>query len=472
MPENQEIIAKSSHIRGLEYEHEDYNKQGIAKKIFTSSKGASIDTLYNTVKHSPECIACISAIIEDIMADGWRFDSKAKQGKSKSAIEDAQNFELKSRFYKVLSNAILDLLITGNAYILKLSVDEGKIKTLIQSVTDNIAKSFAVDISKAKKDEIFQFIKQETSKPKDLQLLKASTIKINFDETGVVKSYQQTVKNNPVRVFDAKDVIHLSLMNIGGQPYGFTPLETLLSDIATLIFAKEFAGKFFENDGIPFFMFKMPEAQPDDHNYKLLKQELKELKKDANKYKSIVVTGNIDAEQINKFNKDMEFPKLIMHFTQIILLAWGVPAHRVNLTIDVKSSSTELGKIESGYFKRIAFLQRLIQDPLNLGLWDSFGVKMSFKESYKIDEMREAQVVQIISQAGIVTVEEAREMIGLEPEMPKGTPIKQNNNQNPNGAINSVGDQSAINNAKDKKREQGLDGNPKKIPTDNKVKSK
>ena len=82
---------------------------------------------------------------------------------------------------------------------------------------------------------------------------------------------------------------------------------------------------------------------------------------------------------------------------------------------------------------------------------------MKFKESYKIDEIREAQIVQILSQVGAITIEEAREMVGLDPEMPKGT------------ILNSIGDDKAINEAKDERRQQGKEDLPTDH-TDNKVK--
>jgi phage portal protein BeeE len=250
------------------------------------------------------------------MADGWKFEG------SKSAQKKAKTFQIESNFYKVLTNAIMDLLITGDAYILKLSVDASKIKSVITELTKTLAKAFNIDMSKQEGE--YEAIVQDVTTPRDLQLLKASTMHINFDETGKVSNYTQNCRGK-TRVYKTQDVIHLTLFNVGGQPYGFTPLEPLLSDVATLIFAKDFAGKYFENDGIPYFIFNLPEATPDDRNYELLKTELKELKQKANKYRSLVTTGPITVEQVNKFNKDMEFAKLIQHFTQLILMGMGVP---------------------------------------------------------------------------------------------------------------------------------------------------
>ena len=84
---------------------------------------------------------------------------------------------------------------------------------------------------------------------------------------------------------------------------------------------------------------------------------------------------------------------------------------------------------------------------------------MKFNRAYKIDEMREAQIIQIATQSGIMTVEEARERIGMEPEIPKGQTMP-----------NSLGDDKAIDFKKDKKEEQGIADKPKD-KTDNKLKS-
>lgn len=416
---NSQNIAKSTSIRALEEDYVPISQYGgLSKPIFSDNYGANIETLYQTVSKSPEVLACISALVKDIMSDGWRFSSISKSGKSKNAINKALAFQEKSRFYQILTNALIDLFITGNAYILKLSVGEDQIKSLIEKLTIKMAKSLNVKI---RKSTVYEMVNQEisTDNIKDLQLIKSSTVIINFDETGQIVNYEQRVHGKS-RIFKKKDVIHLTLMNIGGEPYGFTPLETLLSDIATLIYAKEYAGKYFENDGIPTFMFLMKKEHPNSPNYEKLKSELKELKKSTNKWKSICLTGEVESKEIQKFNKDLEFAKLISHFTQIILMAYGVPAHRVNLTIDVRQIGGAVNRAYEGYYKDINFDQQCIQETLNRDLWGFFGVRMNFKETYKIDEMREAQIVQILAQIGTHTIAELREKMGDEPEIPEG----------------------------------------------------
>jgi len=463
---NKPKITKTAHIRGLDVEYVPHATWGgISKDIFSSEISANIETLYSVVKHCPEANACFLAQMEDIAADYWRFTALTPQGKdvksnknNKSALDKAKKFEIKANYYQIFTDAGWDALVTGNGYILKLKVDKKKIKSIMENLTNYLAKKFKV---KMKKGEIVKLLKQEWEDmevPNDLQVLKASTVKINFDKTGQIASYQQKVKGEE-RVYKPEDIIHLKTNSIGGQPYGYSRLEPLLSDIGTLIFAKEFAGKYFENDGIPYFLFKMLNENPGGRNYKLLKKELRDLKKKDEKYKALVLTGNVEAEQINKFNKDMEFAKLIEHFTINIFVGLGVPPSRVHYVTQQKDTTAQnVGKHETGYYKRIAFIQKNWEFTLNKDLWSLFNVKKTFKRSYKIDEMREAEIIRILTEIGAITIEEARERIGMDPKIPKGTMAK------------PIGSDKGINEAKDKKREQGIDQRPKdKI--DNKLKS-
>ncbi len=446
-------ITKSTSIRGLEVDyvpHADF--AGIAKEIFSSERNATIETLYKVVKASPEVSACMFAQVEDIMADEWRFNPySSNDKKGKGQVTNAQKFASKVNYYKIKTDAIWDYLITGNAYILKLSVDANAVKSIMEVMTKYLQKKFNVEV---KKGEIVKIINQETDKPKDLQVLKASTVKINYDKTGDISSFTQEVKGEK-RVYRPQDIIHLH--NVG-FPYGVSQLEPLLSDIGTLIFAKEFAGKYFENDGVPYFIFMMPDEDPDGRNYKLLKKELKELRKKGEKYRSMVLTGNVQHEQVNKFNKDMEFSKLIEHFTMKVFMGLGVPSHRVHYTSTTQKDAAQVvGKIETGYYKKISFIQKGIENTLNKDLWSNFEVALQFKRSYKIDEMREAEIIRILVEVGAITLEEARERIGMDPRIPKGTMGK------------PTGSDKRIDEAKDKKREQGIDQEPKD-GMDNKLK--
>lgn len=440
-------IEKTASLRGFEEEY--ISLMGNFRDLFTSASNAGLVTLYDTLKKSPEVMACLTAIVEDILADGYQFIG------SQSAIKKTEKFVIESNFFKILADGIFDFLITGNAYILKLSVNSNKVDELVSDVAPSILSAFKT--KKIEKEAVYELINQNFKIPRDLQILKASTMIINFDETGKVLSYEQKV-NGKNRLYRPQDIIHISDISIGGNPYGFSKLEPLLSDIATLIFAKEYLGKYFENDGVPSFIFKMPNEHPDSPNYKALKKELKEFKQKQNKFRGMVLTGEVEPIILDKLNKDMEFGRLIQHFTQLILMALGVPSHRVHYVLSEKTQGSQTNRAYEGYYKKIRFLQSLFENSLNKDLFEVFNTELRFYGAYRIDEMRQAQIVQILSQIGAISIEEARELMNLPREL---VGIK----------TNKVGDDLKIDFNEDKRREQGRDNNPEaEMKIDNKLK--
>ncbi len=412
------LITKSK--RGLEPNYTE-SSGGVDKEIFSGVTNASMETLYNTVKKSPEVVAAFNAIVEDIMSDGYKLEGKGKPKK------EAENFLKNSKFYKKLANALYDLFITGNSYVAKLSVNDEKFKQVLDRISQkNIMKQIGLS-KKEVTHKLFYVCKQKgVFQPKDLQVLKSGTMTIDYNEHGLVQNYRQDVGQKEV-VFKPKEVIHLSGINIGGGVYGFTPLEPLLSDVATLIFGKEYAGKFFEGNGIPNLLINLPEAMgEEDRNYQALKNELEDAKKKAKK--AVVTTGQANIQQIEPFSKEMQYTDIVNSFTRIILMALGVPPARVNP--EKTESKGDMSPYE-GYFKKINFYQRLIEEVLNQELFSSFGdVTFKFNRSYKIDELREANIIAILADRGIITKEKAHEMMDMKDE--GKTPITQRGNDQDN----------------------------------------
>jgi hypothetical protein len=123
-------------------------------------------------------------------------------------------------------------------------------------------------------------------------------------------------------------------------------------------------------------------------------------------------------------------------------------------------------------------MQKQIENTLNKELFDAFNVEFKFKRAYKIDEMREAQIVQILTQVGAITTEEARDMMGLDPELPvelkQAKEDKKRMAEQIANVPNKTGDENNINFARDRtQNEQGRANNPEKpdAKLDNKLKA-
>jgi len=370
-----------------------------------------VHDFYSWLKLSPELMGIISAVVDDLM--GEQLEWKGSQ----SAIAQAQAFCKRNHFRKKLYSGLQDMVLIGDGYL------------GVRILTTNNAKAMISDMKRDagihetawRTDLLIEKLRQKSPQvfyPRELFVLKATTIKIDYDEHGIVRSYIQKVPGNSKKVkFDPDEVIHLSMNNLGHDVYGNSPNNSCLNEIAILWYAKDYAGMFFQNDGTPDFIHVLPDENPQSANYKKFVKIIREHKKAKNKHKSMVFTGNVESKQLNQFNKDLEFPNLIDVFSQRMLMAWNMPPTRLS---QIKGNYRANIESNEGYYKKINRLQLELEETLNNELFWRFGnVEIRFPRVYKRDETREADIVNRLVGKPVWSVNEGRVYLG---KLPKDDP--------------------------------------------------
>jgi len=356
--------------------------------------------LYNLFKISPEMVGITSAICDDLMGEQFEWSG------SKSAIANAKKFGMRNHFRKKLYSALQDYALTGDGYLGISLLSSLKLKTIISEMHKGVNSSSVMEKLKVRRPDIFQ--------PREVFPLKTTTIKIDYDEHGVVLGYAQKVPGNSKTIyFEPSEVIHLSLNNLGHDVYGTSPFWSCLNEIASLWHAKDYAGMFFQNDGVPDWIFIMKDESPNSTNVKKFKKTLNQFKRAKNKHKSLLLTGEVEVKQLNNFDKDLEFSQLLDKFTQRLLMAWNMPPTRMSNMEGNYRASIEGNE---GYYKKINRLQAEIEETLNTELWSQFGnCEMHFPRVYKRDESREADIITKLVGKPVMTQNEGREYIGKKP---------------------------------------------------------
>jgi hypothetical protein len=381
------------------------------RRIFTNEDNVTTDTLWDLVRESPEFQSIVRARIADILADGWEFKG------SKSAINKAKKFEIDSQFHCKLADALFDMHVVGDGFLLKLFQEQNELNDFVQSELDRYA------LTDVRKDSIAKRIMRThiNAAPKDLQVIGAVGMQVDADQFGNIKGWVQrgSTLGQDIR-FDAKDIVQINEHTLSGNVHGFSPAHTLIKDITTLVLAKDSAHRLFSNDGVPLGMFNLPNANPNnERDLDLLRDQLRKLSRKQNRLRTIVTTGEVNFQNMKSMSQDLEFKELIEHFTMIILLAWGMPAHRVPLLI--KNTKMTPKEANDGYFKTIAYLQRRLESQLNKYLWSEFKVTIHFNRTYRIDQFTQAQIATMIADRNLATIEELREKhLGLPRKMPAG----------------------------------------------------
>ena len=92
----------------------------------------------------------------------------------------------------------------------------------------------------------------------------------------------------------------------------------------------------------------------------------------------------------------MQYKDLALYLTSNIAYAYGVPVTRVPYLIGNAASKGDSGGIsEAGYWKQVSEIQDETEDLLNSQLFGQLGWNIRFQRSYKQDQVRESQVLNM-----------------------------------------------------------------------------
>lgn len=361
-------------------------------------------SLVDLVKKSPEIIGILHAIQIDICSDGYRFEGARKN------VEKAEEFASQNRFKSEFAGTIFDWLMLGNGGLWRGKMESSTIKEIL-------AKVSAVTGTEIKETELKQYVDEDFYQTKLLKHVPWSTMNIdlNEDKTSIKQFRQKLPDATAPIIFRPEEIIHGKFMEFNGKVYGFAPLEASVNVLSTLLLIKDLNGAFFDNGGVPDWMFILPKEMANSPNVKKLEQSLRKYKGSRNKHGNLIFTGEVETVPMNKFDKDMEYRQMAIYYTGILALAYNMPMARVAsiLGAEVKASAADSDLSESGYWRGIASYQDYWEDLLNSQLWlPEFKVTMRFNRGYKNDEIKEAQrdvqqfeVLNNLMKAGAITPE-------------------------------------------------------------------
>jgi len=394
---------------------------GIAATNFNieQNRDYSGDQVFRRIKNSPEIVSVMQAVIDDIIGSGvnmryvGRTSGAANPGKR--SIEDAERFWRDNK--EVIANSIMDAMAMGDGYLYKKGLDQEQAEKAIKNHVlanhnfndqryEEVARKYFE--SKAADD---------IEGTEELQMVPASSVEHDIDEFGNVERYIQEVGGQDYDL-DPEKVINHSYLSLDGETYGFTPVASLFAELDMLANAKDYNGVRFDNAAVPNKLFKMPNDGPNGQNFEMVKQTLQKYRQLENKHRDLVLTGEIEVEDLNNAT-DMEFRELAQYITRVIVMAWGVPPSRVGGVIG-SDGATASAMAQEGYNKRIkrmqdkyeTILNRQLFEPLfDVQIWfDDPDVKSEIRKSER--DLKKTEVVRQQMALGLMSKEEAMRYLG------------------------------------------------------------
>lgn len=350
---------------------------------WTTTQPFDYQKLIEIIERTPECIGILNAMTIDICSDGFSFEGADVR------IEKTKRFLKHNRFKNEFRATIFDWLMLGNGALWKGKISSEKFK----EVTEKIQSITGVEFKETDLKEYH--IDEDIYQTKLLKHAPWNTMNIDLtaDKTSI-RRFRQLLGAEKEIIFEPEEIIHGKFMDFNGKVYGFSPIQASVNVLTTLSLIKDLNGNFFQNGGVPDWMFILPKEMAGSENVKRLEQNLRKYKAARHKHGNLVFTGEVTPIEMNKFNKDMEFRQLAIYYTGILALAFNMPLSRVAsiLGAEVKVGAADSDLSEAGYWRSISSAQDYWEDLLNTQLFEpEFKVSIKFNRGYKNDEVKEAQ---------------------------------------------------------------------------------
>lgn len=235
----------------------------------------------------------------------------------------------------------------------------------------------------------------------------------------VIKSYQYTdvIDGNKVDItYDPKDIIHFKKPNPNNPFRGIGAVEAFSETIDLDNLTQETTKKFFQNGAITNFVLST-EAKITDDQLKRLNAELKSTYGGAsNAYKAMILGGGLKPVDISYSNKELEFLAQLEWYRDKIMVGFGNTKASLGLVDDVNRASFE-GSYASWLKTTVKPDMEAIVNTLNEFLVSEFGDNLILGYCDPIPEDRSDDVAEVkdLYPIGILTLDEARGMVDLDP---------------------------------------------------------
>jgi HK97 family phage portal protein len=288
-----------------------------------------------------------------------------------------------SDWYSFIESLVTFLMVAGNSYVLKERSRSGKVMALYHLRPDRVR-----------------------------------IIGGDHGAAGYIYSVSGTDYSLPV-----EDVCHLALPNPGGDLYGLSPLQVLARNVNLDLNMTDFAKVYFQNAGVPSGLLKLKRRLNTQEEASVIRSRWRSQFGGRNNFHRIAILDE-DADYVPMANnpKDMALPELHDLTESRICAVFGVPAILVGANVGLQRSTY------SNYREaRMAFHSETLE-PMVSRILRHFNRNM-FAE-YPGNEMltvdwaqmrsglddREAMTTRVtgLFAGGILTLNEAREQLGLE----------------------------------------------------------
>lgn len=228
--------------------------------------------------------------------------------------------------------------------------------------------------------------------------------------------YKQTIDGKQVDVtYKPEEVIHFKKPNPNNPIRGYGAVEAAADVIDLDQLTTDLSKKFFQNGAITNFILTT-EGKIQDEQLKRLKAEFKSAYGGSrNAYKTMILGGGLKPETVQQTNREMEFLSQLEWYRDKIMVIFGNTKASLGIIDDVNRASHESSMVS---WKRNSVKPEMenLVNTLNEFLVPQYGdnLLLGFEDPIPEDRKAKLEEVKVATEAGILSKNEARELLGYE----------------------------------------------------------
>ena len=330
--------------------------------------------------------ACVKELADGVASPRYYVGVKADEG-GIDEIENSPLAELVKRpnqnedFYQFIEKAVTFLQVAGNVYILK--------------------------------------ERDRTNQVNKLWLLRPDRVSITPEDRGV-NTYNYEIDGKEYRL-PAEDVAHLALPNPSGDVYGLSPLHVLSRTVNLDLNMSAFAKMYFENAGVPSGLLKIKRRLTSQEEATRIRNRWRSTFGGTNNmHRVAVLDDDAEYQQMASAPKDMALTEMHYLTESRICAVFGVPPILISANVGLaRSTFANYREARFSFHSKtleplINRVTRFLNHCLQYDFPDQGEIIADLTEmrSFLDDSDSLSSRASSLFAAGIITLNEARQMVG------------------------------------------------------------
>tara|TARA_Y100000389_G_scaffold204787_1_gene259649 strand:+ start:63 stop:1253 length:1191 start_codon:yes stop_codon:yes gene_type:complete len=238
--------------------------------------------------------------------------------------------------------------------------------------------------------------------------LPASKMKIHASESTYIDKFTYNEQVD----YSTREIIHIKDNSFYSIYRGVSRLKPALRTMILMRRMRDFQDNFFKNGAVPGLVLKSPNTLSEKIKERMIQSWSARYKPDAGGRRPLILDGGIEIDEISNVNfKELDFQQAIGENEKIILKALGVPP----ILLDSGNNANLRPNMRLYYLETILPIVRKV----NFALERFFGFEI-VEEASNIPALQpelrdQASYYQALVNTGIISPNEAREALNMEP---------------------------------------------------------